>query len=111
MPKKLSKTESWPTLVQERLCIWGKCIRMQRMQQRMTVLDFSTRLGVSRATLLRLEKGDPGAGTGAYLTAFLILGLFDEAVPALPGQLWQGDPGQRVRLSQVERGSDDDDYF
>lgn len=111
MPKKLTTTETWPTLVQERLSIWGKCIHTQRLRQRITVADLSTRLGVSKTTLLRLERGDPGAGAGAYLTALLALGVADRAVPALPPELWQGDFGQRVKLSQQERGGADVEYF
>jgi transcriptional regulator with XRE-family HTH domain len=111
MPKKLSTTEAWPTLVQERLAVWGKCIRTQRLRQRITVADLSSRLGISRTTLLRLEKGDPGAGAGAYLTALLALGIADHAVPALPAELWQGDYGQRVKLTQQEKGADDAEYF
>jgi transcriptional regulator with XRE-family HTH domain len=111
MPKKLSTTEAWPSLVQERLIVWGKCIRMQRLRQRITVADLSARLGISRTTLLRLEGGDPGAGAGAYLTAFLVLGIVDQATPALPVELWQGDFGQRVKLSQQEKGGDDGEYF
>lgn len=111
MPKKLTPTETWPTLVQERLSIWGRCIRTQRLRQRVTVTDLSTRLGISKTTLLRLEKGDPGAGAGAYLTALLALGVADRAVPALPAELWQGDFGQRVKLSQQEKGGADAEYF
>lgn len=111
MPKKLSKSEVWPTLVQERLTAWGKCITTQRLRQRITVADLSARLGVSRTTLLRLEKGDPGAGAGAYLTALLALGVVDQAAPALPAMLWQGDYGQRVKLSLQEKGTDDAEYF
>jgi len=44
MPKKLSATEAWPTLVQERLAIWGKCIHAQRLQQRITGADLCARL-------------------------------------------------------------------
>ncbi|MCS0589562.1 helix-turn-helix domain-containing protein [Massilia norwichensis] len=111
MPKKLSRTETWPTLVQERLNIWGQSIRTQRLRQRITIDDLSTRLGISRTTLLRLEKGDPGAGAGAYVTAFLVLGIVDQAIPVLPVGLWQGEKGRRVRLRQEERGGDDGDYF
>lgn len=111
MPKKLSTAASWPTLVQERLTVWGACINTQRLRQRITVADLSARLGISRTTLLRLEKGDPGAAVGAYLTALLALGIFDQAVPALPAELWQGDYGQRVKLSAQEKGADDADYF
>lgn len=46
-------------------------------------------MGISRTTLLRLEKGDPGAGAEAYLTALLALGVLDQAAPALPLALWQ----------------------
>ncbi|NRR32072.1 helix-turn-helix transcriptional regulator [Oxalobacteraceae bacterium] len=111
MPKKLSKPETWPTLVQERLNAWGKCIKTQRLRQRIPVADLAARLGISRTTLLRLEKGDPGAGAGAYLTALLALGVADQAVPALPAGLWQGDYGQRVKLSLQEKGGDDAEYF
>lgn len=91
--------------------MWGNCIRTQRLRQRITVVDLSARLGVSKTTLLRLERGDPGAGAGAYLTALLALGVIDLAAPALPEQLWQGDVGHRVKLSQQEKGMLDDGYF
>jgi hypothetical protein len=71
----------------------------------------SSRLGISRTTLIRLEKGDPGAGAGAYLTALLALGILDQGAPALPAELWQGAYGQRVKLSKAEKGSDDVEYF
>jgi len=44
MPKKLAKAENWPTLVQDRLTAWGKCINTQRLRQRITVADLSARL-------------------------------------------------------------------
>ncbi len=111
MPKKLSTTEVWPTLVQERLTTWGRAINAQRLRQRITVADLSARMGISRTTLLRLEKGDVGAGAGAYLTALLVLGIVDQAAPALPADLWQGDYGQRVKLTLHEKGADDAEYF
>lgn len=111
MPKKLSTAEVWPTLVQERLSVWGKAINTQRLRQRITVADLSARLGIARTTLIRLEKGDVGASAGAYLTALLALGIFDQAAPAIPAELWQGDYGQRVKLSLQEKGADDADYF
>jgi transcriptional regulator with XRE-family HTH domain len=111
MPKKLSSAENWPTLVQDRLTEWGKCINTQRLCQRITVADLSARLGISRTTLVRLEKGDPGAGAGAYLTALLALGILDQAAPALQAELWQGGYGQRVKLSKQEKGTGDAEYF
>jgi transcriptional regulator with XRE-family HTH domain len=111
MPKKLSTTEQVPTLVRERLTVWGKCISAQRRRQRIPAADLSARLGVSRTTLFRLENGDPGAGIGAYLTAMLVLGILDQAAPPLAHDLWQGDLGTRVKLNNEEKGAADDEYF
>ena len=61
--------------------------------------------------LRRIEQGDSGAASGAYLTALLALGLADRATPALPAELWQGGQGERVKLSRQEKGRDDDEYF
>jgi transcriptional regulator with XRE-family HTH domain len=97
MPRKTLSAEAVPTLIQERLTIWGKCIRQQRIIQKMQAADLCLRIGISDATLRRLEKGDPGAGAGIYLTALLVLGILDLAAPAPDEQLWAGDALRRVR--------------
>jgi transcriptional regulator with XRE-family HTH domain len=112
MPKKLLDTDSLPTLVQERLSTWGRCIRTQRLRQRITAADLCSRMGISEATLRRLERGDPGAGAGAFLTALLVLGVADEAAPPLPPLLWSDMTQRRVKPTRQERGAKDDaDYF
>ncbi|KIF80048.1 helix-turn-helix domain-containing protein [Noviherbaspirillum autotrophicum] len=109
MPKKNLSAAAVPTLVQERLRIWGMAIRKQRLMQKLRVADLCRRMGISEATLRRLEQGDAGAGAGLYLIAFHILGLFEDAAPEPPSALWQHDSGQRrVRLSTKEHA---DDYF
>lgn len=112
MPKKLSNAAMWPTLVQERLAEWGRCVNVQRLQQRVTAADLCRRLGISEATLRRLERGDPGVGAGAYLNALLTLGMADEAMPALRPELWHKAPGKRVRPTRQEQeATTDADYF
>lgn len=111
MPKKLLDATTIPTLVQERLITWGRCIHAQRLRQRMTAADLCERMSVSEATLRRLERGDPGAGAGAYLAALLILGVLNEAAPSLAPALWSDTPHRRVKLTRQERGIDDADYF
>lgn len=111
MPKKIADANTWPTIVLERLVVWGRCIQTQRLQQRIKAEDLCARLGISRATLRRLENGDPGAGVGAYLTALMVLGLADQLTPSASPSLWQGANGSRVRLSRQERGEDDEEYF
>jgi transcriptional regulator with XRE-family HTH domain len=112
MPKKRSTAHAWPTLVQEKLDTWGRCIHAQRLRQRITAADLCERLGIAEATLRRIERGDPGASVGAYLTALLTLGVADEATPALAPALWQEPSGARVRQRQGETGdAGDADYF
>jgi transcriptional regulator with XRE-family HTH domain len=110
MPKKLSDPEITPTLIQERLVAWGHSIRAARLEQRITVAELCQRVGISEATLRRLEHGDPGAAAGTYLTTLLTLGLFDTAAPALHASLGTAT-GHRVRLSKLERGEVDDHEF
>lgn len=112
MPKKISNADAWPTLVLEHLSVWGKCIYTQRLLQRITAADLCARLGISRATLRRIEQGDPGAGAGAYLTALLMLGLADQTTPPVPPMLWQhSKEGKRVKPRNHEKESGDDEYF
>jgi transcriptional regulator with XRE-family HTH domain len=110
MPKKLSSAAMWPTFVQERLAEWGRCVNVQRLQQRITVADLCRRLGISEATLRRMERGDPGVGAGAYLNALLTLGVAEQATPPLMPELWQQAPGKRVRPTKDE-ARHDADYF
>lgn len=112
MPKKLLQIDMLPTIVQERLSTWGRCIHTQRLLQRITAADLCARMSISEATLRRMERGDPGTGVGAYLSALLILGVVDEAAPSLAPSLWSDAPHRRVKRSQQERGSEDDvEYF
>ena len=116
MPKKLLNEQSVPTLVQERLSTWGEFVRNERVRQRITAGDLSQRMGVSLSTLRRLERGDPGAAAAAYLSAFHVLGVMDEAAPALAPGAWSGGPRRRVKHpvrtvpAPAERGHDRD-YF
>lgn len=102
MPKKLLRSDTVPTLVLERLTIWGRTIHAQRSLQRITAADLCARMSISEATLRRMEQGDPGTGVGAFLSALLILGVMEEAAPALPTSLWSDPPGRRVRRRKVD---------
>jgi len=108
MPKKILSASAVPTLVQERLTIWGKCIRKQRITQNLQARDLCSRMGISDATLRRLEKGDPGAGAGIFLSALLVLGILDLTAPVPDEQLWAADTRRRVR--HAEPGEHDADF-
>ncbi len=108
MPKKLTPKSAVPSLVEERLRVWGRCIRAQRITQRITTPELAQRMNISRATLQRLERGDAGASTSNYLRAFLVLGILDVVAPVPPQRFWQDTGVQRV----VHAGgqADDDDF-
>lgn len=108
MPKKHLPGDAVPTLVAERLHAWGTCIKRLRLTQKIRVVDLCARMGITHTTLRRLEKGDPGAGAGLYLTALMILGALDYAAPPLPAHLLDlPDPNKRVRRNDAY-GADDD---
>lgn len=109
MPKKLTPDDAVPTLLQERLTLWGRCIRAQRLTQRITSPELAQRMNVSRATLQRLERGDPGASAATYLRAFFVLGVLEELTPAPPAAL-RTEPGGVRRVVHARRPADDDAF-
>lgn len=108
MPRKLLPAELVPSVVLERLSIWGHTIRTQRVRQRVTADQLCTRIGISRATLSRLERGDPAVSIAGYMTAFDVLGILDEVMPAPRTLLWSASEKGRVKERQ---GEADSDYF
>jgi transcriptional regulator with XRE-family HTH domain len=53
----------------------GNRLREARLRRKITSGHFAERLGVSRDTLSRLERGDPAIAVGTVLRALALLGL------------------------------------
>lgn len=53
----------------------GARMRVARLRRGISTILFAERMGVSRDTLNRLEKGDPNIALGTYLRALRVLGL------------------------------------
>ena len=106
MPKKLAPAPFYLPTVESRALVWERCIRTQRVAQKITAQVFSSRVEVSESTLRRMERGDPAVAMGSYLTALAALGLLESIVP-MPDAHWSsGDTKGRARV-----GRDDDEYF
>ncbi|UNK37727.1 helix-turn-helix domain-containing protein [Shinella sp. H4-D48] len=58
----------------------GEDISLARRARRMSAQDFSDRCGFSRATLHRLESGDPGIGINSLAMALHALGRLDALI-------------------------------
>ena len=72
-----------PPQVRRSLAKLGADLSIARRKRRLTVAMMVERLGVSRATYARMEKGDPSVALGAYAQAMFVLGfgtLFNELI-------------------------------
>ncbi|HEY5709267.1 MAG TPA: helix-turn-helix domain-containing protein [Solirubrobacterales bacterium] len=58
----------------------GASIRLERRRRRWTVAELAERVGVTEATMLKVEGGDPGVRLGIAFEAAALTGvpLFDE---------------------------------
>ncbi len=58
----------------------GANVRLERRQRRWTVAELAERVGVTEATMLKVEHGDPGVRLGIAFEAAALVGvpLFDE---------------------------------
>lgn len=64
------------------LAALGERMRLARMRRKISSELFAERMGISRETLRRLEKGDPTIAMGTYMRALRVLGL-DEDIDTL----------------------------
>lgn len=107
MAKRARPASEVPTLVAERLKVWGRCIRKQRVVQRITAQDLCQRLDISRPTLVRMEHGEGTVNAALYLAALHTLGVLGFAAPELDLKFWQMDDWDK----RVRHDVDAEDYF
>jgi DNA-binding XRE family transcriptional regulator len=85
----------------------GQDLRDARRRRRIPSALAAERAGISRATLVKIEKGHPGVAMGSYATVLFVLGMTDrltdlaDARNDLRGlQLEEERLPQRIRLPQ-----------
>lgn len=64
-----------PLRVRRSLAKLGADLAIARRKRRLTVARMTERLGVSKSTYLRVEKGDATVSLGVYAMAFFVLGF------------------------------------
>ena len=64
-----------PPAVRRSLAKLGRDIAVARRRRRLTQAMMAERLGISKTTWLKLERGEATAGLGAYAMALFVLGL------------------------------------
>ncbi|HVE44614.1 MAG TPA: helix-turn-helix transcriptional regulator [Gammaproteobacteria bacterium] len=55
----------------------GEDINHARRRRRITIELMAERADVSRATISKIEKGDPSVSMGAYVSVLFVLGMID----------------------------------
>ncbi len=66
-----------PIPIQRALSILGNDIRNARRRRRIPCALLAERASISRTTLVKIEKGEPGVSLGAYAHVLMSLGLID----------------------------------
>lgn len=56
----------------------GENIKLARKRRKLTMEQVSERAGIHRATLYRIEKGDPAVAIGLYFNVFKVMNLQDD---------------------------------
>jgi transcriptional regulator with XRE-family HTH domain len=72
------KSHSLPLPVKRALAKLGEDIRSARLRRRISTSIMAARAFVTRTTLLKVERGDPGVSLGTYATVLFILGLISK---------------------------------
>lgn len=80
----------------------GERLRLARMRRRMSLTEMAARVGVTRGTLSRLERGDLSTGLGVLANVLSVLGL-EEDLDLLARDDELGRRMQDVRLRRPRR--------
>jgi len=112
----MKKQNTLPIPVLKALHKAGKDICDARRRRRITAQLMANRAGISRATVGKIEKGDPTVSVGGYSSVLFVLGMTErlgdlaDAAHDLTGrQLEEERLPKRVRIpkSTNDRGSDE----
>ncbi|MEZ6049660.1 MAG: hypothetical protein R3C11_29585 [Planctomycetaceae bacterium] len=72
-----SSQSTLPLPAQRAMRKLGRDIAAARRRRRIPVAVMAQRASISRMTLNRVEKGEPGVAMGTYVTVLFVLGMVD----------------------------------
>jgi transcriptional regulator with XRE-family HTH domain len=88
----------------------GHDIRDARRRRRIPVVILAERASISRMTLNKVEKGDPGVSLGTYATVLFVLGMADRLADLADPrhdtvglELEEEQLPERIRLSRRQK--------
>ncbi len=73
----IMKTKKNPILPQAKktLEIFGENIKLARLRRKLSMDQIAERAGISRSTLVKIEKGDDGVSMGSYFQVLFVMRL------------------------------------
>jgi transcriptional regulator with XRE-family HTH domain len=106
----LGQASRVPVPVARALRKLGHDIRDARRRRRIPVAILAERASISRATLSKVEKGDPGVAAGTYATVLFTLGMADRLADvadprhdAVGRELEEERLPERIRLTRPRK--------
>ncbi len=104
MTQKNLSSKALPPEVTEAIVILGERIRLARKRRNLTMEEMASRMFITRKTLARLEKGDPGVSLAVLSSALWVLGLDNDLKAiAIPEQDSVGLYHERKKIPQRVR--------
>lgn len=67
-----------PLTLRKNLKNLGESLKKARLRRRLKMTTIADRAGISRETLAKIQRGDPGVGIGNYAAVIFALGLGTE---------------------------------
>ena len=89
---------------QRTLAAFGENIKYARLRRDLSSVQVAERAGISRNTLIKIEKGDQGVAVGYYFRVLAVLGL-DKDILLVAKDDDLGRRLQDAKLSVKERAS------
>lgn len=109
-PNTHGSIQALPIPVRQALSKLGSDIRNARRRRRIQVVLMAERASISRTTLNKIEKGDPGVSIGSYATVLFVLGMSerlgevaDLKYDTLGRELEEDHLPQRIRRQRRDR--------
>lgn len=74
------KTTKTPILPQAQkvLMVFGENIKLARLRRKLSMEQVAERAGISRSTLIKIEKGDDGVSMGSYFQVLFVMRLEED---------------------------------
>ncbi|HAZ12907.1 MAG: XRE family transcriptional regulator [Bdellovibrionales bacterium GWA2_49_15] len=60
------------------LDVFGENIKLARLRRKLSMEQVAERAGISRSTLIKIEKGDEGVSMGSYFQVLFVLRLHED---------------------------------